>query len=192
MGFVNCWTMYRFNMRPETDFLRVPRLAQDPDGCLFDERARELVGAGEGAPGLEAIAAVRTAARHLQRIQERWAESHGLSEGRLQLLFKLSRFSEGVSLGHLAELQNVSPRNITGLVDRLEEAGLVERVPDPADRRSIQARLTEAGRARLESIRQPALQQQSPLTDGFTREELAQLRHLALKLLGNAQRLTKD
>lgn len=179
-------------MGPGTDFLRAPRLAQDSDGCLFDERARELVGTFEGAPGLEAIAAVRAAARHLQRMQERWAESQGLSEGRLQLLLKLSLFSDGVSLGHLAELQNVSPRNITGLVDGLEEAGLVERVPDPGDRRSIQARLTAAGRARVDSIRQPALKLQSPLTDGFTREELVQLRHLALKLLANAQSLTMD
>jgi DNA-binding MarR family transcriptional regulator len=179
-------------MSPETDFLRAPRLAEDPDGCLFDERARELVGAFEGAPGLEAIAAVRAAARYLQRMQERWAESQGLSEGRLQLLLKLSLFSDGVSLGHLAELQDVSPRNITGLVDRLEEAGLVERVPDPGDRRSIRARLTAAGRARVDSIRQPALKLQSPLTAGFTRVELVQLRHLALKLLANAHSLTKD
>jgi DNA-binding MarR family transcriptional regulator len=152
-----------------------------------------MVGSHEGAAGLEAVAAVRMAAHHLHRAQERWAESHGLSEGRLQLLFMLSRCADaGVSLGHLAELQNVSPRNITGLVDRLEEAGLVERVPDPGDRRSIHARLTATGRAQIESIRQPALKHQSPLTEGFTREELVQLRHLALKLLVNARKLTKD
>jgi DNA-binding MarR family transcriptional regulator len=180
-------------MKPETDDLKAPRLAEDSDGCLFDERARELVGSAEGAAGLEAIAAVRVAAHHLHRMQERWAESHGLSEGRLQLLFMLSRFPEsGISLGRLAEFQNVSPRNITGLVDRLEEAGLVERVPDPGDRRSIHARLTAAGRARIDAIRQPALKQQSPLTEGFTPEELVQLRHLALKLLINARKLTKE
>jgi DNA-binding MarR family transcriptional regulator len=180
-------------MRPETDDLRTTRLGEDANGCLFDERFRERLGFAEGAAGLEAIAAVRVAAHHLHRIQERWAESHGLSDGRLQLLFMLSHCPEaGVSLGQLAELQNVSPRNITGLVDRLEEAGLVERVPDPADRRSIHARLTAPGRDRVDSIRQPALEQQSPLTEGFTKEELVQLRHLALKLLVNLKKLTKD
>jgi DNA-binding MarR family transcriptional regulator len=105
----------------------------------------------------------------------------------------LSHFGDGgISLGHLAALQNVSPRNITGLVDSLEKAGLVERVPDPDDRRSIHARLTAAGRSRIESIRQPALQLQFPLADGFTGDELVQLRHLALKLLANARRLAKD
>jgi DNA-binding MarR family transcriptional regulator len=151
------------------------------------------VGTGEGAPVLEAIAAVRAAARCLHRIQERWAEGQGLSEGRLQLLSVLSRFgSSGISLGHLAELQGVTPRNITGLVDSLEKGGLVERVPDPDDRRSIQARLTAAGRARIDSIRQPAWKLQVPLADGFTGDELVQLRHLALKLLVNAQELMKD
>ena len=180
-------------MKPETDDLKAPRLAEDSDGCLFDERARELVGSAEGAAGLEAIAAVRVAAHHLHRMQERWAESHGLSEGRLQLLFMLSHFGDGgVSLGRLAELQNVSPRNITGLVDSLEKAGLVERVPDPKDRRSIQARLTAAGRERIESIRQPALKLPFPLTEGFTEDELVKLRHLALKLVANAQTLAKD
>jgi DNA-binding MarR family transcriptional regulator len=180
-------------MREETDLSRLPRLVHDPNGCLFDERTRELLGTGESAPGLEAIAAVRAAARHLHRMQERWAERQGLSEGRLQLLFMLSRFGDGgLSLGQLAGLLNVSPRNITGLVDSLEKDGLVERVPDPGDRRSIQARLTATGRERIDSIRQPALKLQSPLTEGFTAEELVQLRHLALKLLANAQRLTKD
>jgi DNA-binding MarR family transcriptional regulator len=180
-------------MKIKSDFQRLPRLARDPNGCLFDERAREFVGTGEEAPALEAIAAVRVAALYLHRIQERWAEGQGLSEGRLQLLFMLSRFgNSGISLGHLAELQNVSARNITGLVDSLERAGLVERVPDPDDRRSIQARLTVAGRARIDSIREPALKLQFPLADGFTDDELVQLRHLALKLLANAQRLAKD
>lgn len=180
-------------MKIGTDFHRLPWLARDPDGCLFDERAREFVGSGEGAPALEAIAAVRAAARNLHLMQERWAEGQGLSEGRLQLLFMLNRYGDGgISLGHLAELQGVSPRNITGLVDSLEKAGLVERVPDPDDRRSIQARLTQAGQARIESIRQPALKLQLPLTEGFTGDELVQLRHLALKLLANTHRLTKD
>jgi len=180
-------------MKTETDFQRRPRLARDSNGCLFDERTRELVGTGEGARGLEAIAAVRAAARYLHLMQERWAEGQGLSEGRLQLLLMLSHFGDGgISLGHLAALQNVSPRNITGLVDSLEKAGLVERIPDPDDRRSIQARLTAAGRARIDSIRQPALKLQFPLAEGFTIDELVQLRHLALKLLVNAQKLAKD
>jgi DNA-binding MarR family transcriptional regulator len=180
-------------MNMGTTSQRLPRLAEDQDGCLFDERARELVGSSEGATALEAIAAVRTAARYLQLIQERWAEGQGLSEGRLKLLFVLSRCGDGgMNLSHLADLQGVTPRNITGLVDNLERDGLVERVHDASDRRSIQARLTPAGRARIDAIRQPAMRLQVPLAKGFTDDELVQLRHLSLKLLANARELAKD
>jgi DNA-binding MarR family transcriptional regulator len=176
-------------MKLESELGRVTNLLKDAEGCYFDERIRAVMG-GDVAPAIEAIAAVRNAARQLHLIQERWAESQGLSEGRLQLLFYLRKFGEsGVSLGRLADLQRVSPRNITGLVDNLEKAGLVERVPDAADRRSIHARLTPNGRALIESIWKPALDQQFPLSKGFSQQELVQLRHLCLKLLANAMEL---
>lgn len=179
-------------MKAGTDPHRMPPLGLDGRGCFFDERVREFVGTGEGAPALEAVAAVRAAARYLHLMHERWAERQDLSDGRLQLLFSLSRYGEGgISLGRLADLQGVTPRNITGLVDNLEKAGLVERVPVSGDRRSIHARLTARGRARIDSIRQPARKLQFRLTAGFTEEELVQLRHLSLKLLANAEKLAE-
>ena len=178
-------------MKPGIDVHRA-RLALDGRGCLFDERIREFVGTGEGAAALEAIAAVRAASRHLHLIHERWADRQGLTDGRLQLLIAISRHGEGgISLGRLADLQSVTPRNITGLVDNLERAGLVERVPVSGDRRSIHARLTPAGRERIDRIRLPAMKLQLRLTAGFTEDELVQLRHLSLKLLANAERLTE-
>ena len=178
-------------MKVEDDVHRLPKLAEDENGRLFDERARELLGASAGAPALEAIGALRAAARYLHWMQERWAESQGLSEGRLQILFMLSQFGDGagISLGRLAGMQSVSPRNITGLIDNLEKAGLIERVPDPDDRRSILARLTPAGRTRIDTISQPARKLLVPLTADFSDEELVQLRHLSLKLLANAQKI---
>ena len=139
------------------------------------------------------MAALRNAAKQLHHAQERWAESKGLSEGRLGLLFVLHRFGEeGISLGRLAELQRVTPRNVTGLVDSLEKDGLVERLPDPDDRRSVRARLTAAGRERIDSIWKPTIDKQFPLTRGFTRDELVQLRHLCLKLLANVMEMEKE
>jgi DNA-binding MarR family transcriptional regulator len=176
-------------MKSEIDHPHLSRLAVDADGLLFDEHTRESAGRGQHARSLEALSAVRAAARQLRLMQERWAETQGLSDGRLQLLFALSHIGdEGISLGRLAALQGVSPRNITGLVDNLERAGLIERVPDADDRRSIHARLTPAGRSRVDAIRTPAMALLVPLTDGFTDGELVQLRHLNLKLLANARK----
>jgi DNA-binding MarR family transcriptional regulator len=183
-------------MKSETEYFDQTRpLRTDEHGCYFDQRTRDFFAfrAAGDYTHLEALAAVRNVARHMHLLQERYAESEGLSEGRLQLLFVLRRFGEkGISLGRLAELMRVSPRNVTGLMDSLEHAGLAERVPDPSDRRSIHARLTDAGRARIDSMWKPALEKQFPLTRGFTKEELVQLRHLCLKLLANAMELEKE
>lgn len=55
---------------------------------------------------------------------------------------------EPLALSELAASQNCVRSNITQLVDRLEADGLVERVADAADRRSVRAALTPEGRER--------------------------------------------
>ena len=71
---------------------------------------------------------------------------------------------------------SVSRTNITNLVDGLERDGLVERVPNPADRRVSYARLTEDGeRACLEVLPEMTRFMQDHL-DGFSAEEMEQFK----------------
>ena len=166
------------------------RLELDEAGCLFDRGTRDFLPAMKNKPAIEALAALQAAARTIHLAMERWADDHGLSQGRLQVLFMLRKAGEhGIPLGRLAEMMRVSPRNVTGLIDGLERDGLVERTPDPNDRRSVHARLTASGRERIEAIWKPALEQQIPFVEGFTDAELNQLRHLALKVLKNYSKL---
>lgn len=53
---------------------------------------------------------------------------------------------ETLPMGQIAELLYCDASNVTLLVDRLEERGLIERRPDPADRRVKQIAVTAAGR----------------------------------------------
>ena len=64
----------------------------------------------------------------------------------------LSR-NEGINQGGLAELLEVEPITLCRMVDRLEEAGLVERRRDPADRRAWQLFLTDKSRPLLDELR---------------------------------------
>ncbi|MFI5283169.1 MAG: MarR family winged helix-turn-helix transcriptional regulator [Candidatus Dormibacterales bacterium] len=171
------------------DFSRIGSdLESDTDGRLYSPRLRELFEQMKGkTAAVEALAALRFAARSISLLQDRWAEGHGLSEGRLGVLFRLYRGGT-MPLGDLAHNLDSSPRNITGLVDHLERDGLVERVPDPDDRRSIRARLTEAGRTRIEAIWKEGLERQFEVVEGLTNEDLAQLRHLCLQLVRNARK----
>ena len=78
----------------------------------------------------------------------------GLSLAKLNVLKALADVDEPLPLSHLADRCCCVRSNITQLVDRLEAERLVERLPDPADRRSVRAALTAAGRERhAEAVR---------------------------------------
>jgi DNA-binding MarR family transcriptional regulator len=74
-----------------------------------------------------------------------------ISSTQLHVLFVL--ISDGpTTMGHLAEVLDVSLPNVTGIVDRMVENGLVERSRDTDDRRVVSVSFTAAGRATVEEI----------------------------------------
>lgn len=162
------------------------QLATDGAGCLYDIKARELA---QGVPddlraGFEAMAAVRLAGRLMHLGMERWADRFGLSDGRMQAMFRLLKSPDNrLAMSELATELNVSPRNITGLIDHLERDGLVARQPDPIDRRSIQAVLTPEGRRLMSGLWRDTIARQAPVARQFTEDELATLRELCLRLV---------
>lgn len=164
-------------------------LARDEQGRLYSARLRQLVEplGLEDISVLEALGALRAAGKFMHLLQDRWAEQHGLTEGRLAVMFRLYRAGD-CPLGDLANELDSTPRNITGLVDHLERDGLVERVPDQQDRRSLRARLTPAGKERIESIWKEGFEHQQSVTEGLSKDDLAQLRHLCLQLVENARK----
>jgi DNA-binding MarR family transcriptional regulator len=188
--------MKRFTMQhpysPPGDCRFKGTLERDAKNRLYDSRLRTALlrmrpGRDErDFRAVEALAALKITSRLMHQLIDRWAEKHGLSEGRLHALFQLGR-ADGhmLPLGELADNLDVTPRNVTGLIDHLEEDGMVERVPDREDRRSISARLTAAGLQKLESIRKEAFDAQVPLVRDFSAEDLELFRHLCLRIVEN-------
>jgi DNA-binding MarR family transcriptional regulator len=161
----------------------------DEAGLLHDPALRRAVvdlGGGGAVDVLEALAALRLAAKQLHVAMERFAERHGLSESRLRVLMRLHH-SPGrqLPLGALADSLGVTPRTMTDVVDLLERDGLVKRMPDPLDRRSVLAVLTESGASRVSAMRREATRSQSEVAKGFTPDQIGQLRHLCLLLVRN-------
>jgi DNA-binding MarR family transcriptional regulator len=72
----------------------------------------------------------------------------GLSMAKLGALSELAAAGEPLTLSQLAARLSCVRSNMTQLVDRLEADGLVKRLDDPADRRSVRAELTPLGRER--------------------------------------------
>jgi DNA-binding MarR family transcriptional regulator len=76
---------------------------------------------------------------------------HGLTLPQFDVVATL-RFSEGVTQQELAERLLVTKGNVTGVLDRLENLGWVERRPDAQDRRANRLHLTAAGRRKIDAV----------------------------------------
>jgi DNA-binding MarR family transcriptional regulator len=75
----------------------------------------------------------------------------GVSMSQLHVMSMLDRHGD-MPMSRLAEMIDVSLSNATGLVDRMEERGFVERVRVPDDRRVVLVRITKAGRRILDEV----------------------------------------
>lgn len=90
--------------------------------------------------------------RLLRRSFDQRARTIGVTRPQWRVLTTLARH-EGVNQGGLAELLDVEPITLCRMVDRLSEAGLVERRPDPADRRAWRIFLADRARPILDELR---------------------------------------
>lgn len=103
-------------------------------------------------------------ARLVRRAFDARARDIGVTRPQWRVLVTLRR-NEGINQGGLADLLEVEPITVCRMVDRLQEGGLVERRPDPLDRRSWRLHLTARAEAVLESLR--------PLADDVFADALA-------------------
>jgi len=79
-------------------------------------------------------------------LSQRLRKEFKISMARFDVMSRLERFPDGLTMSELSRRLIVSNGAITGLVDKLADAGLVTRREDPKDRRSMIVRLTRKGR----------------------------------------------
>ncbi|KOG34559.1 MarR family winged helix-turn-helix transcriptional regulator [Streptomyces resistomycificus] len=91
---------------------------------------------------------IKAATRLEQRIDVALRRECGISHTMFEVLIRLCRQpDEEVSQRALADDLTLTSSGITRLIDRMEEAPLVRRVPSPEDRRSVLVEVTDHGRA---------------------------------------------
>lgn len=92
--------------------------------------------------------------RVLEREYRKFFAEHGLESWEFDVLTTLRRSGEpnGLTANALLRAALVTSGAITHRIDRMEEKGLVERVPDPSDRRSVRIRLTPHGREIVDGL----------------------------------------
>lgn len=113
----------------------------------------------------------------MARQRQHWAwrcHAHGLSITQLQVMTALE--ADGpLPMSRVAELLDVGVSSATGIVGRMEERGIVERVHDASDRRVVLARLTEAGRRLIGEIEAGRLLHLRRLLEMMSLQEQANL-----------------
>jgi DNA-binding MarR family transcriptional regulator len=101
----------------------------------------------------------------------------GVTGPQARLLLTLDR-APGENQGFYAERLEVEPITLCRMVDRLSDAGLVERRPDPADRRAWQLHLTGKSTAMLQKLQYEVDALVEDMLDGIPDEERETFRRL--------------
>lgn len=112
--------------------------------------------------------------RLMRRAFDARAREIGVTRVQWQVLSMLSQH-EGVNQGGLAELLDVEAITLCRMVDRLQEAELVERRANPADRRAWRLFLTDRARTLLDELRPLAKSMMEDAMTGLTQSERDQL-----------------
>ena len=123
-----------------------------------------------------------------REVRARLRERFDTTLPRFDLMSQLWRYPDGLKMNELSRHLMVTGGNVTGIVDPLEQAGLVERSAEPADRRAYRVRLTRAGRKAFAEMARTHEEWIVELLAGISRREHAEI----YKLLGKVKRLTME
>lgn len=113
----------------------------------------------------------------------------GLQPGEFDVLATLRRSGAPFALTptELYEVAMISSGSMTNRIDRLENAGLVERRPNPSDKRGTLVALTDAGVALIDKAIVAHVENQRAILDGLSQDEQVALSTLLAKLLSLQQ-----
>jgi DNA-binding MarR family transcriptional regulator len=128
-------------------------------------------------------------ARLLRRAFDERARSIGVTRPQWRVLITLDQ-NESINQGGLADLLEVEPITLCRMVDRLQDAGLVERRPSPADRRVWQLFLTDKSRPLLKQLRGVATELLEEAMAGISQAEQDQLDAILERVRANLSRRT--
>ncbi len=105
-------------------------------------------------------------ARMLRTYADQRARQFGISRAQWAVLIRIDR-TEGLKQSEIAEILDLQPISLTRLLDRLAESGLIERRPDPNDRRANRLYLLPAARPMLDQLAELGTDMMATVLDGL-------------------------
>jgi MarR family transcriptional regulator for hemolysin len=123
-------------------------------------------------------------AHALRKAFDRRASSLGVTRAQWKVLFRLTRFP-GLRQVELADMLDVEPITLCRIVDRLEEAELVERQRDPEDRRAWRLQVTDKAKPLVERLKSLGSELVGEAFADIDRSELDQVRGVLARVREN-------
>ena len=123
-------------------------------------------------------------AHSLRRAFDRRASALGVTRAQWKVLFRLTR-TPGLRQVELADMLDVEPITLSRIIDRLEEAGHVERTPDPADRRAWRLQVTAGAMPLVKRLRAVAHDLVEEAFGGIDPRELETMRGVLAQVREN-------
>ncbi|NMM63339.1 MarR family transcriptional regulator [Clostridium sp. P21] len=154
----------------------------------MDEESKELD--VNNISSLRLLGLISKTSNIVQQVLNKFYKDFKLSETQFAALYLVYLAGEkGITLSTLGEKMNVTRANITTLVDRMASRGLIERISNESDRRSIKAVVTDKGKEIFKSILPQYEEFTSMLLNFLTENEKQRFHELLLKI---QEELTKN
>lgn len=144
----------------------------------------EIYREGRTTPAITLTIGLVLAGRRWRSLLDERLRPTGQSAARMETLAAILNSPPLSPQVDIARRLRIEGPTLTRMLDALEKDGLVERVPDPADRRTKQLRVTESGEAILGEIFDIADEMRGRLLEGFSEEEITQVNSFLGKLIG--------
>ena len=126
-------------------------------------------------------------AHALRKAFDRLAVGLGVTRAQWKVLFKLTR-SPGLRQVELADMLDLEPITLCRIVDRLEEAGLVERTRDPEDRRAWRLQVTAKAQPLVDKLQSVGAKLVDQAFSGIDPQDIEVTRQVLARVRENAAR----
>lgn len=135
---------------------------------------------------------IHEVARLMKRRFEEEAKTHGITLPQWRVLGQIA-IHEGITQVQIATATEIDPMTVSGVLDRLDKRGLIDRYADPTDSRAKLARLTAEGEALYATAKKVGLAMYESALEGVTEDEreavISVLSRMRINLSGQSAEL---
>lgn len=135
---------------------------------------------------------IHEVARLMKRRFEEEAKTHGITLPQWRVLGQIA-MHEGITQVQIATATEIDPMTVSGVLDRLDKRGLIDRYADPTDSRAKLARLTAEGEALYATAKKVGLAMYESALEGVTEDEreavISVLSRMRINLSGQSAEL---